>query len=63
MLPNVGDLDFLLFKLFATDAGYGKIFKDIQVSNYAAKLLEADFQNLQPFGQTGWCMINLQSIV
>ena len=50
MLPNVGDLDFLLFKLFATDAGYGKIFKDIQVSNYAAKLLEADFQNLQPFG-------------
>lgn len=43
----MSDLDFLLFKLFATDAGYGKIFKDIQVSNYAAKLLEADFQNLQ----------------
>ena len=43
----MSDLDFLLFKLFATDAGYGKIFKDIQVSDYAAKLVEADFQNLQ----------------
>ena len=27
------DLDFLMVRLFSTDAGYGKIFKDVQVMN------------------------------
>ena len=43
---QLSDLDFLLFKLFATDAGYAKIFCDIQVSEYIARLLEADYENL-----------------
>lgn len=45
-LHKKSDLDFLLAKLFATDTGYGKIFKDVQVSDEIAKMLEADFQNL-----------------
>ena len=40
------DLDFLMARLFSTDAGYGKIFKAVQVCNEVGKLLEADYQYL-----------------
>lgn len=40
------DLDFLLVKLFETDAGFGKLFKDIQVSIEESKKLEAAYKHL-----------------
>lgn len=43
------DLDFMLVRLFVSDAGYGKIFKDVQISDYIARLLEADFKNLHSY--------------
>ena len=30
------DLDFMIVRLFSSDAGYGKIFKDVQVSDHVA---------------------------
>lgn len=40
------DLHFLLVKLFETDAGFGKLFKDIQVSIEESKKLEASYKHL-----------------
>ena len=40
------DLDFLLVKLFETDTGFGKLFKDVQVSIETSKKLEAAYQYL-----------------
>lgn len=38
------DMDFMHFKLFATDAGYANVLRDNQVSDEISKLLEADYQ-------------------
>ena len=43
------DLDFMLVRLFVSDAGYGKIYKDVQVCDNVARLLEADFKNLHSY--------------
>ena len=38
------DMDFMHFKLFATDAGYANVLRENQVSDEISKLLEADYQ-------------------
>ena len=43
------DLDFMLVRLFASDTGYGKIYKDVQVCDNVAQLLEADFKDLNSY--------------